>query len=139
MTSRPKWTQTEAIAFECACECITDLRAILTGQIYEETNKEHPDAERIARLRAERSELFRERAGLHVHDHVEVARVRVEYGSKIRAWRADAERRKRQAAVNFACASVRLEGFKPSHDAEEIAARFVAGEIDLAEVMKPAR
>ena len=51
----------------------------------------------------------------------------------------EAERRKRQEAVNFARANVGLEGFKPSEEAEQRAARFVAGEIDLAEYVDPAR
>ncbi len=51
----------------------------------------------------------------------------------------DDERRKRQEAVNYARASVGLEGFKPSEADEQRAARFVAGEIDLADFVKPAR
>ena len=51
----------------------------------------------------------------------------------------EAERRKRQEAANFARASVDLEGFKPSEAVEQQAARFVAGEIDLAEFVKPVR
>ena len=51
----------------------------------------------------------------------------------------DDERRKRQEAVNYARASVGLEGFKPSEAGEQRAARFVAGEIDLADFVKPAR
>ena len=51
----------------------------------------------------------------------------------------EAERRKRQAAADFARASVGLEGFKPSEADEQRAARFVAGEIDLADFVKPAR
>ena len=51
----------------------------------------------------------------------------------------EAERRKRQEAVNFARANVGLEGFKPSEEAEQRAARFVAGVIDLAEFVNPAR
>jgi hypothetical protein len=47
------------------------------------------------------------------------------------------ERRKRQEAVSYARASVGLEGFKPSEAEEQRAARFVAGEIDLAEFVKP--
>lgn len=84
----PKWTQDEAVAFECAREVITDMRAILTGEIAEESSKEHPDAERLERLHAESSRLFRERAGLHVKDHDAIARVRAEYGARVRAWRA---------------------------------------------------
>lgn len=84
----PKWTQDEAIDFECAREVITDLQAMLTGQIAEEGGKEHPDAERLAALRAERSRLFRERGGLHVKDHDAIARVLTEYGARVRSWRA---------------------------------------------------
>ena len=51
----------------------------------------------------------------------------------------DAERRRRQEAVNFARANVGLEGFKPSEEAEQRAARFIAGEIELADYVKPAR
>ena len=51
----------------------------------------------------------------------------------------DTERQRRQAAADFARASVGLEGFKPSEEAEQRAARFVAGEIDLAEYVDPAR
>ena len=51
----------------------------------------------------------------------------------------DAERRKRQEAVNFARANVGLEGFKPSEEAEQRAARFIAGEIELADYVNPAR
>lgn len=51
----------------------------------------------------------------------------------------EAERRKRQEAVNFARANVGLEGFKPSEDAEQRAARFIAGEIELADYVNPAR
>tara|TARA_R110001583_G_C5670489_1_gene410884 strand:+ start:19200 stop:19391 length:192 start_codon:yes stop_codon:yes gene_type:complete len=51
----------------------------------------------------------------------------------------EAERCKRQEAVNFARANVGLEGFKPSEEAEQRAARFVAGEIELAEFVNPAR
>ena len=51
----------------------------------------------------------------------------------------DDERRKRQEAVNYARASVGLEVFKPSEAVEQRAARFVAGEIDLADFVKPAR
>lgn len=49
------------------------------------------------------------------------------------------QRRKRQNAVNYARASVGLEGFNPSDAAEQQAARFIAGEIDLAEFVKPTR
>ena len=51
----------------------------------------------------------------------------------------EAERRKRQEAADFARASVGLEGFKISEEVERQTARFIAGEIDLAEFVNPAR
>lgn len=83
------WTQSEAVAFECAREVITDMHAILTGQIADEASKAAPDTARLASLRAERSRLFQERAGLRVKDHEKVARVRAEYGAMVRSWRAE--------------------------------------------------
>ena len=84
-----EWTQDEAIDFECAREVITDLRAILTTQIYEENNKEQPDAAKLEQLYAESSRLFRERANLHVTDHENVKRVLDRYGAQVRAWRTE--------------------------------------------------
>ncbi|MEN9868757.1 MAG: hypothetical protein RL748_4347 [Pseudomonadota bacterium] len=46
------------------------------------------------------------------------------------------EQRKRQAAVNFARASVGLEGFQLAPDTESIAQRFINGEIDFNEFMR---
>jgi hypothetical protein len=86
-----EWTQDEAIDYECAREVITDLRAILISQIYEESKKPQPDAELVERWEAESQRLFRERANLHVHNHVEIARIHAEYGARIRAWRAESQ------------------------------------------------
>jgi hypothetical protein len=83
------WTQEESINYECARECITHLRAILTSQIAEESDKKHPDAKRLERLEVESLQLFRERANLHVKDHAKIARIRAEYGARIRAWNAE--------------------------------------------------
>ncbi len=47
-----------------------------------------------------------------------------------------AERRRRENAVNFARASVGLEGFKPSKKEEAHARRFINGEIELAEFVE---
>ncbi|WP_236610814.1 antitoxin VbhA family protein [Verminephrobacter aporrectodeae] len=45
-----------------------------------------------------------------------------------------AESRRREQAVNFARASVGLEGFKPSAEAEAGARQFIKGEIQLADL-----
>ncbi|MFG1298006.1 antitoxin VbhA family protein [Xanthobacter sp. V13C-7B] len=49
---------------------------------------------------------------------------------------SEEERRRRQEAVNYATASVRLEGFVMSEEEERHAERFINGEIDLAEFVK---
>jgi len=80
-----KWTQEEAINFECACECITDLQGITLHKIREEESTASPNTERLANLEAEFSKLDQERKRLHVHNHAEIARIRSEYGAIIRA------------------------------------------------------
>ena len=82
-----KWTQDEAIAFECTREVITDMMAIQTRQITDEANKDAPDVDRLASLRAERSRLAQERNALHVDDLAAVSRIRSEYGTIVRASR----------------------------------------------------
>jgi len=84
-----KWTQNEAIAYECACETINDLMAILSGQIADESVKPHPDAVRLEKLHTERLRLARERNGLRVDDHEHVDRICTEYGAIVRTWRAN--------------------------------------------------
>jgi len=83
-----QWTQDEAIAFECARECITDLMGIQSGLLCEEENKPNPDQASIDKFKAELSKLFRERTALTVTNQTEIARVRSEYGAMVRAWRA---------------------------------------------------
>ena len=95
-TSGPSWTQEQAIAFESARECITDLAGVFTGQIEDERRKPFPDAAVIASLRTTRSALVQERAELHVQDLEHVARVRRDYGARLRAYRA--AEHQRQAA-----------------------------------------
>jgi hypothetical protein len=46
------------------------------------------------------------------------------------------ERRRRQAAVDFARASVALEGFEPHKDDEELSRRYIAGEVTIADAIK---
>lgn len=46
------------------------------------------------------------------------------------------ERLRRQDGVDFARASVGLEGFKPHKDDEELSHRYVAGEIDIKDAIR---
>jgi len=81
-----QWTQDEAIAYECACEAITHLQAILTSEMHDESKKLELNAQHIKALDSESVQLFRERAKLSVKDHAQISRIRQEYGARIRAW-----------------------------------------------------
>lgn len=78
--------QEEAVAFECARECISDMMAIYSGRLAEEEAKPQPDCQQIELMRTERSRLARERSELRLHDHANVARIMNEYGAAVRAW-----------------------------------------------------
>ena len=84
----PKWTQDQAIAFEAARECITDMMGICSAAIAAEESCAHPDPARLADLEAELTRLAAERAVLTVLDEERVAAVRGTYGPRIRAHRA---------------------------------------------------
>jgi hypothetical protein len=43
---------------------------------------------------------------------------------------------RRERAVNFARASVALEGFKPYEEDEELSRRYIAGEITISDAIK---
>lgn len=81
-----RWTQEQAIAYECARELIGHMVAIKSEQIEREQCRETPDKERIKALRLERRALHQERDALHVADDVQVARIRDDYGAVIRAY-----------------------------------------------------
>jgi hypothetical protein len=83
-----KWTQEEAIAFECARECITDIMAICSGQLAEEKASTAPDAVRVRSLETELARLAQERAGLRGTQTAEIARIRASYGKVIHDHRA---------------------------------------------------
>ena len=59
-----------------------------------------------------------------------------DYWSRPNGLISDAERARRQEAVNCARASMRLSGFNVSEEAERHSRRFIDGEIDLAEYVK---
>lgn len=82
------WTQQQAIAFESARECITDLAGIYTGLIEDARRQAFPDEIRIGSLRARRSALVQERAELHIQDEERIAEIRQAYGERIKAFRA---------------------------------------------------
>ena len=91
----PKWTQDEAINYECARECITDLMGIYSGAIADERAQALPDESKIADLLTSRTSLAHERMSLRLKDHDRIAEIRSVYGARIRAYR---EAGRRQAA-----------------------------------------
>ena len=93
--NKPKWTQDEAVAFECARECITDMMGICSTAIADEENQPVPDAIRLAVLEKNLADLARERAALTVADQDKIATIRREYGAQVRAHRTQ---RQMQAA-----------------------------------------
>lgn len=88
-----KWTQDQAIAFESARECITDMMGIRSGEIAAEEHQAQPDLQKLARLEAELESLARERAELTVADQDRIASVRSIYGAAIRDYRASRQKR----------------------------------------------
>lgn len=84
---KPKWTQDEAIAFECARECINDMIGICSSEIADEEEQEHPNQVKIAEIEARRFALAIERCNLTLKDQKQIARVRKEYGAWIRNYR----------------------------------------------------
>lgn len=87
--TNPKWTQDEAIAFECARECVTDLMGICSTAIADEQAEMPPNAARLAELENELVELARERAAMTVSDRERIAVIRRVYGARVLAHRAE--------------------------------------------------
>src|SRR5438067_1214699 len=88
-SNTPLWTQDESIAFECAKEAIGHMIAICSSLIHEEKKKPTPRLKRIVELEQKRSFLADERRNLHLTDKHKIAKIRKEYGSKIKAYECD--------------------------------------------------
>jgi hypothetical protein len=86
-SNKPLWTQEESIAYECAREVINGMVGICSHLIAQEEKKDNPNLERIQQLDTKIAELFKERSTIDLHDKVTIAKIRMEYGSKIRAYR----------------------------------------------------
>lgn len=82
-----KWTQDDAVAFECAREVITDLMAIKSREIAVEEARSAPDADRLASLESVLAKLASERNALRGIDRATVAKIRADYGAQVRAYR----------------------------------------------------
>jgi hypothetical protein len=85
--NKPKWTQDDAIAFECARECITDLMGICSTAIADEERQLAPDVVHLAKLEKNLVELACERSTLTVANHDRIETIRRDYGAVVRAHR----------------------------------------------------
>ncbi|CAI06174.1 hypothetical protein [Aromatoleum aromaticum] len=79
------WTEDDALAYECARECINHVVAICSAELWDEEHKLAPDSARIGLIKEEMTRLAGERRALRLGQHAEIARVRAEYGAQIRA------------------------------------------------------
>ena len=79
-----KWTQEQAVAFECARECITDMMGICSAKIAEEEGKTDPDRAVLTELENELTRLAFERSSLTITNDERLATVRRQYGALIR-------------------------------------------------------
>lgn len=83
-----RWTQDQAIAFECARECITDLMGICSTAIADEEAMPARNSGRIQELEKELARLAAERSALTITDQQKIELIRREYGAQVRAYRA---------------------------------------------------
>lgn len=88
----PRWTQAQAVAFEAARECIGEVMAICSAELYREEGRPTPNVERANALRGELASLGAERAALRVDDADRVATVRAVYGARVRDYRSQQQR-----------------------------------------------
>lgn len=79
----PKWTQDQAIAFECARECITHLMACYSALI-EDGSRFKMSPYQISAYEREITRLADERRELRVNDDEAVERIRREYGQMVK-------------------------------------------------------
>lgn len=85
-----KWSQDQAVAFECAHECIVDLMGICSAELADLEGAADGCADHAERIERRMADLAAELRRLHVTDTDHIERVRLDYGQEIRAYRATA-------------------------------------------------
>lgn len=80
----PKWTQEEAIAYECACDYLGEVLGIYSGELDAEEAREVPRQDRVTWLEDEITRLGKVRRQLRVSDHEAIAEIRAIYGALLR-------------------------------------------------------
>lgn len=85
-----KWSQDEAVAFECARECIVDLMGICSAELADLEGAADVCADHGERIERRLADLAAELRRLHVTDTASIERIRLDYGQEVRAYRATA-------------------------------------------------
>lgn len=83
-SAKLRWTQDEAIAYECAREAISDMLTIQRARLADEKAKLSPDVEFIGKLEKRTMSLELKRYRLRLKDHAKIAKIRKNYGAIIR-------------------------------------------------------
>jgi hypothetical protein len=85
-----KWTQDQAVAFECARECIVELMAICSAELGDLAGQADVCAESVDRQERRLADLATELRNLHLPDTDNIERIRRDYGQQVREYRAEA-------------------------------------------------
>ena len=85
-----QWTQDQAVAFECARECIVELMAICSAELGELAGQADVCAERVDRQERRLADLAAELRQLHLTDTDNIERIRRDYGRQVREYRSEA-------------------------------------------------
>lgn len=85
-----KWSQDEAVAFECARECIVDLMGICSAELADLEGATDVCATHAERTEQRLAALAAELRRLHVTDAANIERIRLDYGQEVRAYRTTA-------------------------------------------------
>ncbi len=90
VNSMQQWTQDQAVAFECARECIVELMAICSAELGDLDGQVDVCADRVNRQEQRLADLAAELRHLHLADTDNIERIRRDYGRQVREYRSEA-------------------------------------------------
>lgn len=90
VNSMQQWTQDQAVAFECARECIVELMAICSAELGNMDGQADVCADRVERQERRLADLAAELRQLHLADADNIERIRRDYGRQVREYRSEA-------------------------------------------------
>jgi hypothetical protein len=90
VNSMQQWTQDQAVAFECARECIVELMAICSAELGDLDGQVDVCADHVNRQEQRLADLAAELRQLHLADTDNIERIRRDYGRQVREYRSEA-------------------------------------------------